>query len=1187
MMKVNLKYQLCGLVSLTALSTVGVLTLVTWFYTYNLVFDLRADRLEVIASLKSKELSQSLLVYSVTARSLAARVNIANALALPENHPNFTRNWTTARQTFSTLLSTYSEVVYVSVQNLTLETSYMNLATTGGYEIMEESILNMNSTMRNSTREIFDVQGTVAAYECDGAPPGIASLVPFENVQDLVPIKVSDITADGLFLGPLLYNRTYVASLTVPVYNNTTAIPSERKTLGFMTVVFNIVELLDIVNDTLGLGNGQVLVLGPDNRINRWENSTGTFQIDAKKDRLRYLLPPKENQSMALTTDVVGSYPVAVTAWQNANAKGGISATELDTKDSFGKKVAVGYSTVTYFPTNSSFLLLVEQDRAEAFRPMSQLRKIVLASVFGMFLLILIVTVPIAHFAVRPIRRLHKATKLRGRPPEYREEPKRPFWHFDKFRRRSSNPFNLESFGDRASTPTEDSSLRRETFRIPQKVAVGNHWITDELTVLSCTFNGMTDELLAQYENLDAKVRQRTEELEQQKALAEAANEAKTMFIANVSHELRTPLNGILGMCTLVLEDERLSSRIRENLEVVFKSGELLQHLLNDLLTFSKNQVWGASVKLEAAPFRVRDLTSQVMAVFGAQAKDKGIELTCEVVPSDGIDWVLTGDVNRILQVVINLVNNSLKFTPEEGSVQLSIVIEPNTQSTSITPYSDITEKPDYITFTQYKENSPPVSPPAVIEESIQPVVEKKRPAASAAARPVRPTLFSRRSASTGIINPASDHNKSLPHRFRKLLSPGGLRGPSRSSSPSNADGNLAAYFVEFRVIDTGPGVPDHLQSKIFEPFIQGDAGLSRKYGGTGLGLSICQQLAKLMGGTIMLKSFEGAGSTFTLRIPLQSAPADALSSVGSIGDHRQRSVRTTARSISMLGSVGSAAPHHHGQDGMRLVGLSQPFFVPSRNETEEDLPARLSLPDIADRDIERPETPERPVSQPAPTLAVVPPAEPASRPIAHTTDTFDTGKTMVNIRPPTASTSAAPPSSPNPNPSPSPSPTPSAAAPLRVLVVEDNKVNQKVLIKLLQLEGITAISVAEDGAEAVDAVRTALAADTTFSIIFMDIQMPNVDGHAATKMIRGDLGYGAPIVALTAFADESNVSQCFESGMDCFLAKPVKRRQIRDMLRLYCGLGAEEKGETAAAGTGTEKKEGETAGEAQRKEGG
>lgn len=298
---------------------------------------------------------------------------------------------------------------------------------------------------------------------------------------------------------------------------------------------------------------------------------------------------------------------------------------------------------------------------------MDRLRKIVLGSVFGMFGLIIFLTYPLAYFSVRPIHRLHEATKLCGRPPEYREEPKkRKWWPFGGAgaSTHSKKPRSLfdpdmeqdPGYGDdhtRSVISSQNSSGRREIFRIPQKVMVGKHWITDELTGLSQTFNDMTDELLAQYENLESKVQQRTEELEQQKVLAEQANEAKTMFIANVSHELRTPLNGILGMCSLVLEEESLPPRTRDNLEVVFKSGELLLHLLNDLLTFSRNQVWGASVKLETAPFRISDLTAQIIALFGTQAADKKIDLSYEVVPPEGIEWGFMGDINRILQVVM------------------------------------------------------------------------------------------------------------------------------------------------------------------------------------------------------------------------------------------------------------------------------------------------------------------------------------------------------------------------------------------------------------------------------------------------------------------------------------------------------------------------------------------------------
>ena len=89
-----------------------------------------------------------------------------------------------------------------------------------------------------------------------------------------------------------------------------------------------------------------------------------------------------------------------------------------------------------------------------------------------------------------------------------------------------------------------------------------------------------------------------------------------------------------------------------------------------------------------------------------------------------------------------------------------------------------------------------------------------------------------------------------------------------RSVSPPPI--NARTLLFEFEVQDTGPGIPASQQRVVFEPFVQGDLGLSKKYGGTGLGLSICSQLANLMKGTIWLKSEEGVGSTFTMRIPLK-----------------------------------------------------------------------------------------------------------------------------------------------------------------------------------------------------------------------------------------------------------------------------------------------------------------------------
>jgi len=182
----------------------------------------------------------------------------------------------------------------------------------------------------------------------------------------------------------------------------------------------------------------------------------------------------------------------------------------------------------------------------------------------------------------------------------------------------------------------------------------------------------MTDELLKQYIHLEERVKQRTAELHEQTLLANAANDAKSMFIANVTHELRTPLNGILGMCSIVMTEPGLPGTVRRSLSTIYKSGELLLCLLTDLLTFSRNQVAGVNVTLEESEFKVKELVSQIKAIFTKTAKEKKVELGIEII-DDGIDektgepsvnGILRGDLNRILQVVINLMSNALKFTP-------------------------------------------------------------------------------------------------------------------------------------------------------------------------------------------------------------------------------------------------------------------------------------------------------------------------------------------------------------------------------------------------------------------------------------------------------------------------------------------------------------------------------------------
>lgn len=104
----------------------------------------------------------------------------------------------------------------------------------------------------------------------------------------------------------------------------------------------------------------------------------------------------------------------------------------------------------------------------------------------------------------------------------------------------------------------------------------------------------------------------------------------------------------------------------------------------------------------------------------------------------------------------------------------------------------------------------------------------------------------------------------------------------------------------------------------------------------------------------------------------------------------------------------------------------------------------------------------------------------------------------------------------------------------------------------------MTDVTIAKDGQEAVERIKEALNEGRNFHLVLMDIQMPNLDGIESTKIIR-HLGYNAPIVALTAFAEESNVKDCLDAGMNYFLAKPIRRPQLKHVLKTYCSTIREE----------------------------
>lgn len=514
---------------------------------------------------------------------------------------------------------------------------------------------------------------------------------------------------------------------------------------------------------------------------------------------------------------------------------------------------------------------------------------------------------------------------------------------------------------------------------------------------------------------------------------AEAANESKTLFIANISHELKTPLNGILGMCAVCMGEDDLP-RIKRSLQVVYKSGDLLLNLLNDLLTFSKNQI-GQQLSLEEKEFRLHDIRTQIITIFDKQVRDGRIDfgvvfLSTEEAPPcqdqplekplpalgpNGTgrlkDMSLWGDQHRILQVIINLVSNSLKFTPEGGRVQVRIKCvgekERSTDSSRAGSFGS-------------KQSSQRLS--------------KGRSRGGSGSNNSMSSRVPSSSAKTGatalVINPMDP--KATPH----------VQVFERNSTPPPP--NARVLIFEFEVEDSGPGIPEAMQQRVFEPFVQGDLGLSKKYGGTGLGLSICSQLAGLMGGTISLKSTIGVGTTFNMRIPLKFVKQRAASTASSDipkDTSRPSSVLSHTQSGSGTDSITPAS----GGIGFdkdakpRLVGLSHPFFASPAPSPGVSSGGRTS-------DERLPSNPSYGSS-----------SSTGMRTVATALDRAGNARKEGKIK---------------------------------VLVAEDNLVNQEVVLRMLKLEDVYDVTVAKDGQEAFDTVKAVMDAGGRFDLIFMDIQV-------------------------------------------------------------------------------------------------
>jgi signal transduction histidine kinase len=337
---------------------------------------------------------------------------------------------------------------------------------------------------------------------------------------------------------------------------------------------------------------------------------------------------------------------------------------------------------------------------------------------------------------------------------------------------------------------------------------------------------------------MEETLKKAQEELRQAKEAAEAANLAKSAFLASMSHELRTPLNAILGFSQLMSRSQKLHPEYRENLAIIIRSGEHLLSLINDVLDMSK--IEAGRICLNEQNFDLWQLLEDLEDMFRLRAEEKNLELFVER-GADLPRYVRTDEL-RLRQVLINLLSNAVKFT-HKGSVTVRV----NSEQRIVNSEKGIVNREQRIANSE------------------QGIVNSEQRIANSEKR----TVNSEQRTVNSEQRIANSEKRTVNSEQRIVNSE--QRTANSEKRIVNSEAANTQHSIHFEVADTGAGIgPDELKT-IFDAFVQTRTGQESQEG-TGLGLSISRKFVEMMGGDMSVSSSPGSGSVFRFYVRIHIA---------------------------------------------------------------------------------------------------------------------------------------------------------------------------------------------------------------------------------------------------------------------------------------------------------------------------